>query len=135
MNRQIANKLIQDLLSYLSYPYLNSQFCQLLHSDICQLKLDCLGFLVLSLTVQGKLSRQPRYQFLYGLSIFYFTSDYYIQLISLFNQVFLSILDHLPGSISDPKNLLDYLVGPQLSRSSTMHGASQIAHYTIWVCL
>ena len=82
----------------------------------------------LSLTIQGELSRQPRCQ------PPHFTSGYPIQSTSLFDQAFLSISDHSPGSIGNPEGLLDQLVGPELSRSSALYGASWIPHYTIQVC-
>ena len=82
----------------------------------------------LSPTVQGKYSRQPYYQSPYS------TSDYRIQSTSLFDQVFSSTSDHLPGSIGNPKGLLDRLVGLGPSRSSALHGTSWIPYYIIWVC-
>ena len=107
MNRLIANELIQDSFSYLSYLYPNSAH----------------DFSFLSPTVQGELSRQPRCQPPRS------TLGYPIQSTSLFDQAFLSISDHLPGSIGNPKGLLDHLVGPGPSRSSALHGASWIPHY------
>ena len=77
----------------------------------------------LSPTVQGELSRQPCWQPPRS------TSNYPIQLTSLFDQAFLSTLDYPPGSIGNPEGLLDYLVGPGLSRSSAFHRASWISHY------
>ena len=78
----------------------------------------------LSPTIQGEFSRQPRHQ--PPRSIL----GYPIQSTSLFDQAFSSTLDHPPESISDPEDLLDHLVGPRLSRSSTLHGAKWIPHYT-----
>ena len=77
----------------------------------------------LSPTVQGELSSQSRRQppcFILG---------YPIQLISLFNQAFLFISDHLPECIGNPKGLLDHLVSLRPFRSSALYGASWIPHY------
>ena len=63
-----------------------------------------------------------------------FTSGYSIQSNFLFDQVFLSKSDHLLKSIGNLEGLLDHLVGPRLSRSSTLYGASQIRYYIIQVC-
>ena len=41
INKLIANKLIQDLFSYLSYSHLTFWFRQLPCLDFCQLKPDC----------------------------------------------------------------------------------------------
>ena len=77
----------------------------------------------LSLTVQGKLSRQPRHQLPHP----------YIGLPHIINffvrSAFLSTLDHPPGFIGNPEGLLDHLVGLEPSRSSTLYGASWIPHY------
>ena len=131
INRLIANKLIQNLFSYLFYLHQISQFYQLLCSDLCQLKHDCLWFFVLSPTVQSKLSRQPHCQSPYLSSVFCFILSYLIQSTSLFDQTFLSISDHLLGSNGNHEGLLEHLVGPRLSRSSALHRVSQIFHYTI----
>ena len=77
----------------------------------------------LSPTVQDELSRQLCRQPLC------FTLGYPIQSTSLFDQVFSSILDHPPGPIGNCKSLLDHLVGPELSRSSPLHGANWFPYY------
>ena len=43
---------------------------------------------------------------------------------------FSSILDYFPGSIGDPEDSLDHLVDSEPSRSSALHRASWISHYT-----
>ena len=93
------------------------------------LSLTAHDFSFLSPIVQGELSCQPHCRPPCS------TLGYLIQLTSLFNQAFLSTLDYRPGSINDSKDLLDHLVGPRPSRSSALHGASWISHYTMRVCL
>ena len=90
----------------------------------------------LSPTVQGELSNQPCRQppcstLGYPIQLTYLfnqaflsISGYLIQSTYLFNQAFLSTSDHFSGSIGDPKGLLDNLVGPRPSGSSTLHEAS-----------
>ena len=77
----------------------------------------------LSLTVQGELSRQPCRQLPHS------TLGYPIQSTSLFDQAFSYILDHFPGSIGNPKGLLDHPVGLGLSRSSALYRTSWISYY------
>ena len=72
----------------------------------------------LSPTVQGELFHQPHCQPPYSIL------GYLIQSISLFDKAFSSTSNHLPGSIGNPKSLLDHLVGPGPSISSVLHRAS-----------
>ena len=69
-------------------------------------------------TVQGEFSRQSHCQPPHS------TSDYPIQSTSLFDQAFSSTSDYPLGSIGNPEDSLDHLVGSELSRSSTLYGAS-----------
>ena len=93
------------------------------------LSLTAYDFSFLIPTIQSKLSRQSCHQSRHSIL------SYCIQLTSLFDHAFLSSLDHPLGSIGDPKDLLDHLVCPKLSRSSALHRASWISHYTIRVYL
>ena len=51
------------------------------------------------------------------------------------HQAFLFTSDHPTGSIGDPEGSLAQLVGPEPSRSSSLHGASWALHYTMRACL
>ena len=147
INKLIANKLIQDLSSYLSYFYSTFYLyppCYLVFYQHRWLSYSIglfASYSVLSfVSVNGFISWSVQYMI--GYSVQFFISidgfvSYSVQFFVSCNveyQAFLFILEHPTRSISKPKNLLDFLVSPSLSRPSYLYGASWILHYTIRVC-
>ena len=148
MNRLIANKLIQDLSSYLSYFYSIFYLHPRCYLVFYQHRwLSCSIGLFASYSVSSFVNVNSfiswSVQYIFGYIAQFFVSidgfvSYSVQFFVSCNikyQAFSFISEHPTRSISKLKGLLDFLVGPSLSRSSYLYGASWILHYTMRVCL
>ena len=130
MNRPIANKLIRNLFSYLSYYYLNFYFCPpqyLVLYQYQQLSCSILSFVSVNSFVNYNI------RFFVSCNIPFFVSTNGFISCSVQYWLFLFIANYLTKFISYPNSLLDHLVGPKLSRSFYFYRASQISHYTMRV--
>ena len=124
INRQIANKLIQDLFSYLFYFYQTSQSCLPHHLVLHQHQWQScsISFLIsLDNFVTYSISFFVSYNITFFVSIngFISCSTQFFISYNIWYQDFLFSLDYPIRFMSDPERLLKYLVDPRLSRLFT----------------
>ena len=124
MNRLITNKLIYDLSSYLSYSYLTSQLrllCYLVFYQHQQLSRSIYLFGSCSISsfveINGFVSYNVQFFVNYHVPSFVSTNSFISYSIQFFincnvrYQAFSFISEHPTGSIGNPEDLLDNLVG------------------------
>ena len=144
INRLIANKLIQDLSSYLFYFHLIFQFyppCYLVFYQYQWLSRSVWLFASFSVLffvgTDSFVSFSVQFFVSYGIASFVSVNDfvsYSVQFFvsySIWYQTFLFTSKHSIEFIGNAESLLDYLVGSSLSKHFQLYKTSQISYYTI----